>query len=104
MTISTGGFLRGGTVSAMGWQKLGFAIVTESFRWAAFGMTGADTMASHHERITSAQHFLFQGTGLEALLDVFGIEMTGDETRGLFEAWLRRHHDPYTPHSSQHSL
>lgn len=97
MDTSTIGLLRGGSISISGWHNVGMAMLTESFRWAAFGMTGATTMGRHCVRINEAQHFLFEGTALDVALDIFGIGMTSDETRGLFQAWLRRRQTPYCP-------
>ena len=97
MTATTGGLIQGGTIWAVGWQKLGMALITESFRWAAFGMTGATTSGSHVQRISEAQAFLLQGSSLDVALDFFGIEQTGDEIRGSFKRWLRRRQTPYYP-------
>ena len=81
---------------SIGVQHLGMAIITESLRWAAFGCMGATTMPRHVQRIEGARQF-DQGSGLELTLDLFGIEMTGDEVRGLFQAWMRRRKTPYSP-------
>lgn len=97
MHIGSSPMVEGGSISALGWHKLGMAILAESFRWAAFGLLGATTMPRHVRRINEAQRFLLQGTALDVSLDLFGIEMTGDETRGIFQAWLRRRQTPYSP-------
>ena len=84
------------TFWAVGVQHLGLAVVTESLRWAAFGLTGATTAAHHIERIQEALCFL-RGTGLECVLETFGIDLDAETLRGAFEEWVRRCQTPYQP-------
>ena len=103
MTTTTAGYLLGGSISASGWHGLGMALLTESFRWAAFGMTGATTMAFHNARINEARQFLFQGTNLDVALGTFGMELLPEDVRALYSRWLQQRHTPFHPQSTPES-
>ena len=92
----TGGVVQAGSIYIAGWQSLGMAILAESFRWAAVGITHGETSREGSQRVVEAQQFVFQGTALEAMMDLFGLNFTGEEARGLFQGWLRRHQTPYS--------
>ena len=92
----TSGVVVGGSVFIAGWQSLGMAILAESFRWAAVGITQGTTSRESSRRVVEARQFVYQGTALEAALDLFGLSFTGEEARGIFESWLRRRTTPYS--------
>lgn len=92
----TGGALQGDSIYIAGWQSLGMAILAESFRWAAVGITHGTTSREGSQRVIETRQFVYQGTALEAMMDLFGLNFTGEEARGLFEGWLRRRQTPYS--------
>ena len=82
-----------GSIWAPGWAKLGMAVLTESFRWAAFGLTGATTNGEQAIRIHEAIVFI-EGSGLDRALDAFGIEADAATIRRGFKQRISTHAGP----------
>ena len=87
------GVVSTGTIWAVGWQRLGMAVVTDAFRWAAFGLSGATTCASQSARVQDAICFI-EGSGLDRVLDGFGIEADPTVIRYAFKRRLAVHEGP----------
>lgn len=80
----------------VGCHQLAIAIITDSLRWAAFGALGATTDSEHVERIQESVVFI-EGTGLEALLETFGVGLHAQRLRDSYHRWLKQQTGPYTP-------
>ena len=85
-----------GTVWHIGWQRLGVAVITDSLRWAAFGILGAETSPGQVQRIHEAMVFI-TGTGLDIAIDTFDLPFHADDLREAFHRWMKHHKTPYVP-------
>ena len=88
------GVVSTGTIWALGWQRLGMAVIVDSLRWAAFGLTGASTNGEQAVRIRESITFI-AGSGLDYALDQFGIEADPRVLRYSFKRWVQQREGPF---------
>lgn len=87
-------FVAAGTYNITGCVGLGFTLIKEEMRFAAWGATSATVPVMMVQRVSLAQAFIW-GTALEVTLRLFSVPWSSEQLRSGLETYMERH--PYGP-------
>ena len=82
-------YARAGTLYEVGLQNLGLALLRQELRTAALAFTKALTASYRAEEIHQSIMFV-QGSGFDAMVEVFAIEVNPVQLRSTFFTWATR--------------